>query len=76
VLLTLLAEQSKETTEYDSSIGQVVLRQSRSTAQDLGVEYIDQLLPRLIEERYGPVLVKIPDSRGLMSSPILFSGPM
>jgi hypothetical protein len=47
LLLTLLAEQSKETTEYDASIGRVVLKQSRSTAQDLGIEYIDQLLPLL-----------------------------
>jgi hypothetical protein len=46
-------------------VGRVVLKQSRSAAQDLGIEYIDQLVPRLIEERYGPVLVKVPDSRGL-----------
>lgn len=65
VLLTLLAEQSKDTTEFDAAMGQVMLRQSRSTAQDLGIDYMDQLMPRLIEERYGPVLVKVPDSRGL-----------
>ncbi|MGE8128874.1 hypothetical protein ACQKQD_18025 [Methylobacterium sp. NPDC080182] len=65
MLLTLLAEQSADETKFDATLGQVVLRQSRSTAQDLGIEYIDQLLPRLIEERYGPVLVKTPDARGL-----------
>jgi hypothetical protein len=43
----------------------VVLKQSRSTAQDLGIEYIAQVVPRLIEGRYGPVLVKVPDSHGL-----------
>lgn len=65
ILLTLLAEQTQETTEYDANIGRVVLKNSRSTAQGLGVEYVDQLLPRLIDENYGPVLVKLPDSRGL-----------
>jgi len=72
LLLTLLAEQSKDTTEYDASAGLVALKQSRSTAQELGVEYIDQLLPRLIEEKYGPVLVKVPDGRGLYE----FSDPV
>jgi hypothetical protein len=64
LLLTLLAEQSRDTTEYDATVGRVVLKQSRSAALELGIEYIDQLLPRLIEERYGPVLAKVPDARG------------
>lgn len=72
LLLTLLAEQSKETTEYDAVAGLVALKASRSTASDLGIEYIDQLLPRLIEEKYGPVLVKVPDGRGLYE----FSDPV
>jgi Cdc6-like AAA superfamily ATPase len=64
LLLTLLAEQADDRAEYDASLGQVFLSKSRSSAQELGVDYMDQLLPRLIEERYGPVLVKVPETRG------------
>ena len=64
LLLTLLAEQVDDRAEYDASLGQIFLSRSRSPAQELGVDYIDQLLPRLIEERYGPVLVKVPETRG------------
>jgi hypothetical protein len=61
LLLTLLAEQESYQTKYNQDIGRIVLKQSRSTAQELGIEYIDQLLPRLIDERFGPVLVKTMD---------------
>jgi hypothetical protein len=64
LLLTLLAEQKDNRAQYDAQLGQVFLSRSRSSAQELGVDYMDQLLPRLIEERYGPVLVKVPDARG------------
>jgi Cdc6-like AAA superfamily ATPase len=64
ILLALLAEQQEDRTEYDAQLGQVFLSKTRPSAQELGVEYMDQLLPRLIEERYGPILVKIPDTRG------------
>ncbi len=64
MLLALLAEQKDNRAEYDAQLGQVFLAKSRSSAQELGVEYMDQLLPRLIEERYGPILVKVPDTRG------------
>jgi Cdc6-like AAA superfamily ATPase len=65
MLLALLAEQQSEMTLYNESIGQVVLQRTRATAQGLGIEYIDQLMPRLVEERYGPVLVKSPEQRGI-----------
>ncbi|ACB94648.1 ATP-binding protein [Beijerinckia indica] len=64
LLLTLLAEQADECAEYDASLGRVFLSRSRSSAQELGVDYMDQLLPRLIDDRYGPVLVKVPETRG------------
>jgi hypothetical protein len=64
MLLTLLAEQPTETTLYDASVGRVVLQKIRSTAQGLDIDYIDQLMPRLVDERYGPVLVKS-DQRGV-----------
>ena len=65
ILFTLLAEQPSEQTLYDEAVGRVVLQRTRSTAQDLGVDYMDQLIPRLVEERYGPVLVKNPEQRGV-----------
>jgi hypothetical protein len=64
MLLTLLAEQQDNRAEYDAQLGQVFLSKTRPSAQELGVAYMDQLLPRLIEERYGPILAKIPDTRG------------
>ena len=64
ILLTLLGEQQDNRAEYDAQLGQVFLSRTRPSAQDLGVTYMDQLLPRLIEERYGPILAKIPDTRG------------
>ena len=65
MLLALLAEQRSEMTLYNDFIGQVVLQRTRATAQGLGIEYIDQLMPRLVEDRYGPVLVKSPEQRGI-----------
>lgn len=58
MLLTLLAEQQGEATLYNDEVGRVVLQRTRTTAQGLGIEYIDQLMPRLVEERYGPALIK------------------
>ncbi|WFU36481.1 ATP-binding protein [Bradyrhizobium brasilense] len=65
MLLVLLAEQQSEATLYNEDIGNVVLQKTRSTAQGLGIEYVDQLMPRLVEERYGPALVKHGDRRGV-----------
>jgi hypothetical protein len=45
--------------------GPGVGQRTRTTAQGLGIEYIDQLMPRLVEDRYGPVLVKSPEQRGI-----------
>jgi Cdc6-like AAA superfamily ATPase len=64
LLLTLLAEQESWQTQYNQDIGRIVLKQSRATAQELGIEYIDQLVPRLIDEKFGPVLVKTAEQRG------------
>jgi hypothetical protein len=64
MLLALLAEQKGEATIFNDELGRVVLQRTRSTAQDMGIQYIDQLMPRLVEERYGPALVKGED-RGI-----------
>jgi hypothetical protein len=71
----LIAEQKSDVTQYNEEIGSVVLQRTRSTAQGLGIEYIDQLMPRLVEERYGPVLIKRPNRRGSTNLPIWCSEP-
>lgn len=58
MLLVLLAEQEHESTLYNEEIGRVILQKTRAAAQGLGIDYIDQLMPRLVEDRYGPALVK------------------
>jgi hypothetical protein len=58
MILALLAEQNLGVSRYDATIEQVVLKSSRYTAQELQIEHIDQLIPRLVEDKYGPVLLK------------------
>lgn len=61
LLLTLLAEEEVEINEIDGGIS---LKKIRTTAQELNVEFIDQLVPRLIDRNYGPALVRKQDQRG------------
>lgn len=61
LLLTLLAE---ENISIDDVEGGISLKAIRSTAQDLDIEYMDQLVPRLIDKKYGPALVRKEDQRG------------
>ena len=61
VILTLLAEQNAELNDHQ---GRVVFKEIRTTVQDLDVEYIDQLIPRLVDRNYGPALIKVEDARG------------
>jgi Cdc6-like AAA superfamily ATPase len=72
MLLTLLAEQKTESAEYTQDLGRVVLQKVRSAAQELDIDYMDQLMPRLVEARYGPALVKGSDQRGIYE----FSDPV
>ena len=61
MLLTLLAEEDITIDEVDGGIS---LKSTRSTAQDLEIEHIDQLVPRLIDKKFGPALVRKHDQRG------------
>lgn len=65
LLLHLLAEQPEENTMFNDEVGRVVLKSVRADAQGLGVEYIDQLMPRLVDSSYGPVLVRLEDRQGV-----------
>jgi hypothetical protein len=64
LLLHLLAEQPTEQT-FTDEIGRVSLKQSRQIAEELDVQFIDQLIPRLVEKRYGPVLERVPERQGV-----------
>lgn len=61
LLLTLLAEENISLDEVDGGIS---LKKVRSTAQELEIEYMDQLVPRLIDRNFGPALVRKHDQRG------------
>lgn len=65
LLLHLLAEQPESDTQFNDAIGRVVLRDIRGDAQDLGVDYVDQLIPRLVDQNFGPVLIRLEDRQGV-----------
>jgi hypothetical protein len=65
ILLHLLADQSDEIALYNEDVGKVVLRKARKDAEDLDVQYVDQLIPRLIDTKFGPVLRRSGDKQGL-----------
>jgi Cdc6-like AAA superfamily ATPase len=65
LLLHLLAEQPEDNTLFNDEVGKVVLKRVRSDAQGLGVEFIDQLMPRLVDQNYGPVLIRLEDRPGV-----------
>jgi Cdc6-like AAA superfamily ATPase len=65
VLLHLLAEQPTEQSQYTDEIGRIVLKNSRQVAEEMDVQFIDQLIPRLVERRYGPVLERVPERQGI-----------
>jgi hypothetical protein len=61
LLLTLLAEENISIDEVDGGIS---LKAIRNTAQELEIEHMDQLVPRLIDRKFGPALVRKQDQRG------------
>lgn len=61
LLLTLLAEENISISDVDGGIS---LKAIRATAQELEVEHMDQLVPRLIDRKFGPALVRKQDQRG------------
>lgn len=64
VLLHLLAEQPTEQSLFTDEIGRVILKQSRQVAEEFDVQFIDQLIPRLVEKKYGPILERVPERQG------------
>lgn len=65
ILLHLLAEQQTEQTQYSDEIGRIALKQSRQVAEELDVQFIDQLMPRLVDKKFGPVLERVAEKQGM-----------
>ncbi len=64
LLLHLLADQTEDSTMLNEDVGRVFLKRSRQDAADLGVDYVDQLIPRLVEEKHG-VLERLTEKQGV-----------
>jgi Arc/MetJ family transcription regulator len=65
LLLHLLAEQPTEQSLFTDEIGRVVLKKSRQVAEELDIQFVDQLIPRLVEKKYGPILERVPERQGV-----------
>jgi len=65
IILHLLAEQPEDNTLFNDEVGRVVLMAARSEAEELEVDHVDQLLPRLVDKKYGPALVRVSERPGL-----------
>ena len=65
ILLHLLAEQPEENTIFNEDVGRVFLKKVRKEAEDFNIQYVDQLLPRLLDESFGPTLVRVPERPGI-----------
>ncbi|MDF1868373.1 MAG: hypothetical protein P1U70_26355, partial [Saprospiraceae bacterium] len=63
-LLYILAHQEENNGMFDTEIGKLVLKKARKEAQEFEIKNIDQLLPRLIDKKFGPALRKVPDMKG------------
>lgn len=65
MLLHLLAEQTEENAIFNTEVGRIMLKETRKDAEGLNIQYVDQLLPRLVDPTYGPVLKRIPEIQGV-----------
>jgi Cdc6-like AAA superfamily ATPase len=73
ILLHLLAEQPEDQATFNDELGRVVLKRTRQDAQDFGVQFIDQLMPRLVDQNFGPVLNRLEEGQGVyeFENPVL-----
>lgn len=59
LLLHLMADEPPEDEAVDVEAGSIKLKNIRGTAQELEVDNLDQVIPRLIDKKYGPTLNKV-----------------
>jgi hypothetical protein len=64
VLLHFLAEQQDEVDLADQERGKILVKRLREDAADLQIGYVDQLIPRLVDKTFGPVLFRHPERQG------------
>jgi len=60
--LHLLAEQPEDRASFHEDGGRISLGMMRKDAQDMDIQHVDHVLRRLLDEKYGPVLKRAPDS--------------
>ena len=66
LLLHLLAEQKEDQQlDLDEHSSRVYLKSTRKDAESFDIEHIDQLLPRLVDEKHGYVLSRVKDAHGV-----------
>ena len=65
MLLHLMADQPEETDLLHEDVGRIFLKEVRKDADGLEIDYLDQNLPRLLDEKYGPILRRIPEGQGV-----------
>lgn len=73
ILLHFLAEQADATDLLDEELGKVLLKQLRRDVEGLGINYIDQLVPRLVDRKFGPILFRHAEKQGVyeFENPVL-----
>ena len=73
ILLHFLAEQADATDIFDDAMGKVLMKRLRDDVSGLGIQYIDQLIPRLVDKKFGPVLFRHGEKQGVyeFENPIL-----
>lgn len=65
ILLHFLAEQEDKADISPEELGRVLVKRLRQDAKDMGIEYVDQLLPRLLDKKFGPSLFRLPERQGV-----------
>lgn len=65
MLLHLLAEQPEDKDLISEYSGKIELKATRKEAKNFNVDHIDQLIPRLIDKKYGGVLSRVPGKQGV-----------
>ncbi|MEW6713219.1 MAG: hypothetical protein AB1403_25590, partial [Candidatus Riflebacteria bacterium] len=65
LLLHILAEQPEDSTLFNEDVGRVFLKQARKDATEFDIDFVDQLLPRLLDKKFGPILRSVPEGRGI-----------
>jgi len=73
MLLHFLAEQADATDLLDEELGKVLLKQLRRDVEGLGINYIDQVVPRLVDRKFGPILFRHAEKQGVyeFENPVL-----